>query len=297
MRMILPTLGLALMAFALGQGLDRSHLLAAAPMGGDDVDGDGFPDALELILGTDGLSADTDSDGIGDMEEVARQSDPLVYDSVPGTDPVSAGALARASDGALHASFPIYVQGGNFAGVGLEFGAYVSGVQLVIPPQVYMPISTVGIFAASTPGDVILMFTMSIPQSLVASLGSISLYVRTAPIGAPAPTVAAVINLQSFGGVLVAVQATGGGVGVQGAGSQQETVYRPLSSGGEIPTSWTGGQICSQRSTTVGSVGPVLKQQVIASTCEDADASCSAECPNELGKLIELLDPLALLGG
>jgi hypothetical protein len=47
----------------------------------DDVDGDGLPNSIELLLGTDPLVADTDGDGLLDGDEIRTLSDPLVADS------------------------------------------------------------------------------------------------------------------------------------------------------------------------------------------------------------------------
>ena len=64
-----------------------------------------------------------------------------------------------------------------------------------------------------------------------------------------------------------------------------------------MPLNYAEGQICSQTSSTVGSVGVMLQQQVDEAVCEDADAFCSSECPLTVGEVIEILDPLALIGG
>jgi len=47
----------------------------------DDEDGDGVPNSIEVLWGTDPLSADADGDGISDGDELATLSGPLSYDS------------------------------------------------------------------------------------------------------------------------------------------------------------------------------------------------------------------------
>ncbi len=47
----------------------------------DDIDGDGVPNAIELLWRTDPLAADSDGDGISDGDELATLSDPLLRDS------------------------------------------------------------------------------------------------------------------------------------------------------------------------------------------------------------------------
>lgn len=54
-----------------------------------DRDGDGLPDEVEELIGTDPDDADTDGDGLGDGEEVAGD-DPLLYDEGSDTDPLDA---------------------------------------------------------------------------------------------------------------------------------------------------------------------------------------------------------------
>jgi YD repeat-containing protein len=48
-----------------------------------DPDGDGLPNGLELLFGTDAFNADTDGDGFADGVEVASISDPLDPNSTP----------------------------------------------------------------------------------------------------------------------------------------------------------------------------------------------------------------------
>lgn len=298
-RLCLPALGLALGCFAAGAQIGRDPGLHANPVSSNDLDQDGLTDLLELVLGTDPISADTDSDGFGDLEELARQSDPLTTTSQLGVDPISTNVVGRASNGVLHAHVPVYVQGGNFAGVDLELGFSIAGVQTELPPNVYLAASTITLHPGHVPGDLIVMLDIAIPQSFIESVGSMALYALTTPVGASSPTVASAMNVFPSSGILLAVLPADGGQGFGGGGggSTVETVYRPLNGGGEMPLDYSEGQICSQTSSTVGSVGVMLQQQVDEATCEDADAFCASDCPLTVGEVIEILDPLALIGG
>ena len=57
-----------------------------------DPDGDGLPNGLELIFGTDPFNADTDGDGYSDGVEVASQSNPLDPTSTPLNSRISGDA-------------------------------------------------------------------------------------------------------------------------------------------------------------------------------------------------------------
>jgi len=59
-------------------GFDKIRLAQYLPaMEGVDTDGDGIPDALEKLLGTDPNKADTDGDGYNDKTEILSGYDPL----------------------------------------------------------------------------------------------------------------------------------------------------------------------------------------------------------------------------
>ena len=301
----MPTACLALACFAGGSILGRDPGLRADSQTSNDIDSDGLSDALELILGTDPISADSDSDGFGDLEELARQSDPLITTQSLGGEAISTIVLGRAVGGVLHAHVPVYIQGSNFAGIALELGFFISGVRIPLPPNVYLPASTVTLHPGAVPGDLIAMLDISIPQSFVESLPtSLALYALTTPAGASAPTVASALNVFAANGILLAIQPTGGGQGFggggQGGGSTTpvvETVYRPISDTDEVPSSYSEGKICSQTSETVGSVGLMLQQQVTSANCDDADAFCASDCTLNVGKILEVLDRLVLIGG
>jgi hypothetical protein len=69
-------MGVAGVDFDSGYGLIR----ADAALGSLDADGDGLPDSLELLIGTDPLLADSDGDGLSDFQEVAWDGDASDYD-------------------------------------------------------------------------------------------------------------------------------------------------------------------------------------------------------------------------
>ena len=56
---------------------------ALNPSSAQDSDGDGLPDDVETVLGTDPNRADTDGDGVSDGAEIAAGTDPLVASTIP----------------------------------------------------------------------------------------------------------------------------------------------------------------------------------------------------------------------
>ena len=64
----------------LGVGITNENLkripVADANLEGDDADGDGLSDAVELALGSDPAKADTDGDGYSDKEEILAGFNP-----------------------------------------------------------------------------------------------------------------------------------------------------------------------------------------------------------------------------
>jgi len=73
---------LAVSSLALAAALTLSQGAMAAPL---DTDGDGVPDASEVLLGTDPMNPDTDGDGINDLDDTAPVSlaDPIPQGGAP----------------------------------------------------------------------------------------------------------------------------------------------------------------------------------------------------------------------
>jgi hypothetical protein len=82
-------------------------------------------------------------------------------------------------------------------------------------------------------------------------------------------------------------------------GNKTSGVYKPLGGASKPPpATWTSGKICEQK-MVVGAVnGPIVLQEVIAADCKDGWASfCGSDCTASVGQTVQMLDPLALIGG
>jgi hypothetical protein len=251
----LPAAALAAGGFALGLALGGPRAVAAQAGGTTDMDLDGLGDQIEKILGTDPFVGDTDHDGFGDLEEFARHSDPLVLGSAPQNGDVSVGMLGRASGGEVEVIVPLFLPGSDLDGLDLRLGMRIGETLLEIPPSVWLPMSNYQLTLGAQPVDAVLTLYLKIPETLVTTFGGLSFYALATPPGAPSPVTASVLNLQQSGPVTLQVVDVEdiGGTGLSSA-------YRPLNDPGEIPTSWSPGELCSRTTQTVGVVVKVVIQ-------------------------------------
>lgn len=294
---VLSNLGLGLcgagVAALLGLWLAKPHELSASelPAGGDQ-DADGLFNTQEVIFGTDPLHADTDRDGFVDLVELARQSDPVLASSQPAPDAQLSVGLAAVSDGStVLLTTAVYVPGGHQGGLNLAFGLSFDGLTLAIPFQTLAPISLIE--SQLVAGDSGLVFKIStpIPDTFLQSLGSSSIY-ATLGLGSGGPALsAAVVNLQPQGGILTQARQTSQGTGPQGL------IYQPIVPPANLPLEYQKDKICQQLTIPVGQSGATQILLVESSECLPAAGYCIPGCASEVGKTLEVIDPVALIGG
>lgn len=292
--LVLPSVVLTAGAFLVGAELAESGSPLDATTGGapSDMDADGLLDQSEWILGTDPLRSDTDEDGFADIEELARQSDPAEPTSVPPFQDISLSMSARASGGQVYLEIPIYLRESSLKGLDFRLGVVINGIQAEIEPAAYLPITTFYVVPGADPLDSILVLNVALPETLVLSFGFTSFYATAAPAGATGPTTATVLNLTSSGGVVMALTQQ-----VHGGGQTIGSVYRPIHEIEDIPDTWNPGEICSQETQIIGTVGNLLRHQVIDARCDSADTHCMPACTGLIGSTYDELDPLTLIGG
>jgi hypothetical protein len=298
---------IALAACALAAGATMGHVAsrgsgAVAPLRADgsatdDVDGDGLSAAMELILGTSDTNQDSDGDGFIDPLEVSFGSDPAQAASRPEGSLLGAvGMCANVGSGqSLNVVTAIYVPGGVLPGIKFKMGVRVAGLMIALPPDVYAGAATlveVPIFGSP---DKVFVFQSTLPTHPLAVFGSASIYTTISANAPGAPVLAAAaLNLLSFEDtVLELIEVPSFSAA---SGSSGGSLYRPLSAGGGVPSSWTAGQVCVQQTQTVGQSGPVEIQQVVSASCQPYDAYCPVSCPSLVGTTIEVVNPLGLLG-
>lgn len=280
-------------AASMGLWLAQPRSLSASelPAGGDH-DGDGLFNTQELIFGTDPLHSDTDRDGFVDLVELARQSDPVLANSQPPVASAPSVGLATVSDGTtVLLTTAIYVPGDHQGGIGLSFGLAFNGLNLSIPFQTLAPISLIE--SQLVAGDSGLVFKVStpIPDAFLQSLGKSSIYAIVGPpSGGPAFS-AAVVNLQTQGGILTQSRQTSQGTGPQGL------IYQPIVPPANLPMEYQKDKICQQLTIPVGQSGAIQILLVESSECQPSPGYCIPGCANEVGNTLEVIDPVALIGG
>ncbi|MGV8834096.1 MAG: hypothetical protein ACOH2N_19170 [Devosia sp.] len=100
---------LAVSAMALMTTLMLSHGAYAA---GVDTDGDGIPDASEILLGTDQLNPDTDGDAINDLKDNAPVSlaDPIAQTGAPAPFAIKEALVENNYDYAANKTAPDHME-------------------------------------------------------------------------------------------------------------------------------------------------------------------------------------------
>lgn len=287
-------------AASRGDSLDRPVIadLRADGQATSDSDQDGLSAMMEAILMTSDSDQDTDGDGFIDPLEVSFGSDPAQAASRPEGSLLGAvGMCANESGTALNFATAIYVPGGVLPSIKYTLGVRIGGLMLTLPPEVYNPGSTlVEVPIFGTP-DKVFVFQATLPVFPLAIYGSGSLY-STIAVNAPnAPVIAAAaLNLLFYEDTVLEVidQATLSSSG--SSSSSGGSLYRPLSPGGDIPTSWTVGQVCVQQTQSVGTAGAVEILQVVSASCQPYDGYCPTSCPNLVGTTVEVVNPLGLIG-
>jgi hypothetical protein len=287
-------------AASRGNSLDRPVIASLRAEGhtSTDTDQDGLSAMMEAILMTSDSSQDTDGDGFIDPLEVSFGSDPAQAASRPEGSLLGAvGMCANESTGSLNLATAIYVPGGVLPSIKFTLGVRLGGLMLALPPEVYNSGSTlieVPIFG--TP-DKVFVFQATLPVFPLALYGSGSLYSTIAVNSPGAPVIAAAaLNLVFHEDTVLELINLPTLSSSSSSSSSGGSLYRPLSPAGDIPTSWTVGQVCVQQTQSVGTAGAVEILQVVSASCQPYDGYCPTSCPNLVGTTVEVVNPLGLIG-
>lgn len=274
------------------------ELAAASNHGRTDLDGDGLTDQQERNIGTLADHWDSDWDEYSDLEERARGSDPLDVNSVPADSAFAVGTCASLEGEYVSMVSAVYSAGGNLDEVQLEVGLVYGGRIFRISPRNYT-YSRGFVYQGHDAQDRLAVVELAIPEVLVRRIGQVNLFsvVRGAGANAPAPSVS-VLPLVDFSGVTVVVEQLFSNLVSSNNERPTGVTYRPLAGDDDIPVTWSGGEICAQRTSVVGTNGVSTVHEIDSAECESMDTYCSSQdCSSGVGTSLQLPDPGALAGG
>lgn len=304
----LAALGVAAaLGLVLAASWDVRPVYASSSGNGGDSDQDGLPDILERSQGTSPTTDDSDGDGFTDLEELARQSEPRNQLSLPENVDFSVGMTAYGNGGLVHIVIAAYARDGRFGNKTIRVGGVgpTDGQAFSYPfPQLIAQSQTASVPALE--GGEILVIDLPVRHSQIIG-GYATWYVVMGRRGAPGFASAASVDLMRSRNIVLRgpVQAynkpsgpTAGLANAQAASSSQ-AVYQPISAaGGGDPVNGDAGKVCSRTSSTTGSQGGVLDQEVTGSGCEDGwDSHCDGGCADSTGQTYRTVDPMVLVGG
>lgn len=292
--------GLGVVAFAWVASGDERSLAAASNTGRTDLDGDGLTDLQEGVLGTRADEADTDGDSYSDLEERARGSGPLDPLSVPAGRSFSIGTVASLEGDQVSLLSAIYVDDGPSESVELRLGFVYRGAAVYLRP-ISFPYKRGFVRTGKDAQDSIAVVEVAISQALVRRLGQVNLFsIATSHIPGVVGSAVSVVPLVNFSGVTVSIESEELNYSPVSGGNGIPTgiTYRPLVGDAGIPSSWSGGEICYQRTAAVAVDGVSIVHEVESADCQPMDTYCSAaDCAASRGTSISLPDPAALAGG
>ena len=278
--------------------LGRPVAELSAGVGGPDFDQDGLTDAQELVLGTFPFVADSDEDGFGDGEEIARQSDPQDFNSVPMAGGVSANITARGEGSSLQLVMLVYEPAEELGDSFLRLGALRGGQVVSVPLARFAALTTYSTVPASAGGQLV---TAELPvhPAFIQGTDQVTFFVAAGNQSTLAYTAAAKVDVSSVDNVLLLQRVSAAQAQLQasqGGGSVRQPIPGSASPG--IPNTWVPGSICFQRSSVVGGNGAVMLHEVIEADClQGWDTFCVSTCSASLGSTYETIDPVALIGG
>ena len=273
-------------------------LHAAVSGRGGDLDADGLPDALEMRLGSSATEPDSDLDGIGDAEELARHSDPADNTWLPGPAGVAINLVPYVESGNTHLVTVMYALDGNLSTKPFSMGARI-GDKLRTAPLVYFTKNaTFSTHVGKVAGSAVLVIDSPVDQSLLERFPSISFYSLISSNGKKVD--AGVTDLALIDGVVVEYthgslisSSTGGSTGPSQATT---SFYGPVDADSILE--WAPGEICGQVTAVAATMGPVIVEEVVDAACEPGwDSYCDPGCAATVGDTLQRIDPVALING
>jgi hypothetical protein len=211
---------------------------------------------------------------------------------------------ARGDSNRLVIVFAAYIGTLQPSEVNFSLGALLGNRVSNIPAWYFMREAWMTTKPGAVPGTSIVVIEMSLPPHFVHALGSVTLFGVLEDLNTGAALVADVLDIGSAGGVVYMRAKLPMQHSFQRVGGTSvplaRSVYLPIPPGGDgdIPMSWTPGQVCYQKTQAVGAGGGLITHEVVEAECRDGwDAYCKMDCSGSVGSTYNTLDPAVLVGG
>lgn len=277
---------------------DEPVLHAAGGGGrGGDLDGDGLPDALEMRLGTSPTMVDSDGDGVSDIEEVARHSDPADATWLPNPATVSINVVPYVEAGVTHLVTAMYAADGNLTNKPFSMGARIGTTVRTAPLTYFTKNATFSTQKGKVTGSTVFVVDSPLEPTLLERFDSISFYSVIQSNGKKVD--AGATDLALIDGVVV--EYTVGNIISSTPGRASGPMpafgtYGPVDA--DAVLEWTPGEICGQTMAVAATMGPVIVEEVVDAACEPGwDSYCDPGCAATVGETQQRLDPAALIIG
>lgn len=281
-----------------GGPIDQLHANVGGGVSDNDFDGDGLSDAQEEVLGLLPYLFDSDFDGFGDGEEIARQSDPFDEYSIPTSQGISASLTANGGSATnLRLVVVVHEPAGEKGQSKIRIGALTHDRSVAVPIERFMGISNV-LTSPGSDGSTVTSIDIPIQSALVHTNEHVAFFLAAGSQLQASFNAAAKIDVLSTDGVLqllrpLALNADSSG----GTGSIRQPIP-PAAEGPSIPSSWVPGAICVQSSVTVGGAGAVVDKLIVEAEClQGFDSYCAPSCSSSVGTTYRTINPGAFIGG
>ncbi len=273
-----------------------------------DADNDGIRDEFERSMFTSMDTWDSDGDTWSDAEEFSMQTNPGNALRYPVTIPrLSTNLTARGESNRIHILSTAYFRDAqNQANAQFELGVLIGRRYRKFSSNYLALFGESHSVAARPAGAQVAFFEISFPDTLLApGERATFLAMLTLPGSAKPVTVTTLDVIKDISGVMMMDYPTEMMPTQPGTNHPlpSGTIYLPIpttssTGGGSIPQVWTPSMLCLKRTVTVGKVGALLTQEVVAADCiVGFEGYCSpAICSNTVGDSFQTIDPLALVG-
>lgn len=286
--------------FGGGAGVPSS--LSASSSSQQDQDADGLVFRQERILETISTAPDSDLDGFGDAEELARKTSPRNAQAFPLGNGIDAGITARGERDGLHALIAVYVPDSNYQALDVRVGVLTGRRMVFLRPSVLLTQSSLEFVPGAAANSTVALLDLRFPRSWVDATGHLTMFATVAHSGSGSNVAAAAMDLFNLGGIVVLAMPDPNYVPPQGVGGTTVatgTLYKPLTLvNDEPPMGWTMGEVCFQNAQVVMISGAVVMHEISSAECQGGwEGACPPDCSSSVGSTFTTVDPVILVGG